>query len=62
MVKPGYSLRTARLALRPYLMSDFDDLHDIQSRPEVTRYLRGVRAAPHRRPYRRAEYGIRAGP
>jgi RimJ/RimL family protein N-acetyltransferase len=39
MVQPGYQLRTARLVLRPYLMSDFDDLYDIQSRPEVARYL-----------------------
>ena len=39
MVQRGYPLRTARLVLRPYLMSDFDDLYDIQSRPEVARYL-----------------------
>lgn len=39
MGKPGFSLRTARLILRPYLIDDLDALYDIQSRPEVTRYL-----------------------
>jgi RimJ/RimL family protein N-acetyltransferase len=39
MAKPDYPLRTARLTLRPYGMDDLDALHDIQSRPEVTRYL-----------------------
>ena len=39
MVMPEYPLRTARLALRPYAPDDLDALHDIQSRPEVTRYL-----------------------
>jgi RimJ/RimL family protein N-acetyltransferase len=34
-----YPVRTARLILRPYTMDDLDDLYDIQSRPEVTRYL-----------------------
>ena len=39
MGKPDYPLRTARLILRPYVSGDLDALHDIQSRPEVTRYL-----------------------
>ncbi|MCA1222521.1 GNAT family N-acetyltransferase [Streptomyces sp. 8L] len=30
---------TERLILRPFAEKDFDDLHDIQRRPEVTRYL-----------------------
>jgi RimJ/RimL family protein N-acetyltransferase len=39
MVTPDYPLRTARLVLRPYVIGDLDDLYDIQSRPEVVRYL-----------------------
>jgi len=39
VVKPHYPLKTARLTLRPYLVSDLDDLYDIQSRPEATRYV-----------------------
>jgi RimJ/RimL family protein N-acetyltransferase len=39
MVTPDYPLRTARLVLRPYAIGDLDDVHDIQSRPEVARYL-----------------------
>jgi RimJ/RimL family protein N-acetyltransferase len=39
MVELRYPLRTARLLLRPYIESDFDDMYDIQSRPEVARYL-----------------------
>ncbi len=39
MSRPDYPLRTARLMLRPYVIGDLDALHDIQSRPEVTRYL-----------------------
>jgi RimJ/RimL family protein N-acetyltransferase len=39
MGKPDYPLRTARLTLRPYRNDDLDALYDIQSRPEVTRYL-----------------------
>jgi RimJ/RimL family protein N-acetyltransferase len=39
MGKPDYPLKTARLTLRPYVIGDLDALHDIQSRPEVTRYL-----------------------
>jgi RimJ/RimL family protein N-acetyltransferase len=39
MLKPDYPLRTPRLTLRPYTAGDFDALYDLQSRPEVTRYL-----------------------
>jgi len=39
MAQPGYPLRTARLVLRPYAIGDLDDVYDIQSRPEVARYL-----------------------
>jgi RimJ/RimL family protein N-acetyltransferase len=39
VVRPDYPIRTARLLLRPYSIDDLDALHDIQSRPEVTRYL-----------------------
>ncbi len=39
MLKPDYPIRTPRLVLRPYTFDDFEALHDIQSRPEVTRYL-----------------------
>jgi RimJ/RimL family protein N-acetyltransferase len=39
MGKPDYPLKTARLVLRPFVAGDLDALHDIQSRPEVTRYL-----------------------
>ncbi|MFC5750584.1 GNAT family N-acetyltransferase [Actinomadura rugatobispora] len=39
MLRPGYPIESARLTLRPYDESDLDDLYDIQSRPEVTRYL-----------------------
>jgi RimJ/RimL family protein N-acetyltransferase len=34
-----FPLKSSRLVLRPYTMNDFDDLYDIQSRPEVTRHL-----------------------
>jgi RimJ/RimL family protein N-acetyltransferase len=39
MLKPDYPIRTPRLILRPYTFDDFEALHDLQSRPEVTRYL-----------------------
>jgi RimJ/RimL family protein N-acetyltransferase len=39
MLRPDYPIRTPRLTLRPYRADDFDYLYDIQSRPEVTRYL-----------------------
>jgi RimJ/RimL family protein N-acetyltransferase len=39
MLKPAYPLSSPRLTLRPYTFDDLDALYDIQSRPEVTRYL-----------------------
>jgi RimJ/RimL family protein N-acetyltransferase len=39
MGRPDFPLTTARLILRPYVAGDLDALYDIQSRPEVTRYL-----------------------
>ncbi|GAA0343664.1 GNAT family N-acetyltransferase [Actinoallomurus spadix] len=39
MLKPDYPIVTERLHLRPYTPGDLDALHDIQSRPEVARYL-----------------------
>jgi RimJ/RimL family protein N-acetyltransferase len=39
MARPDFPLRTARLTLRRYVADDLDALYDIQSRPEVTRYL-----------------------
>jgi RimJ/RimL family protein N-acetyltransferase len=39
VLRPDYPLRTPRLLLRPYTLGDFDALYDMQSRPDVTRYL-----------------------
>jgi RimJ/RimL family protein N-acetyltransferase len=39
MAKPDFPLRTARLTLRPCVRGDLDALYEIQSRPDVTRYL-----------------------
>ena len=39
MLKPDLPIRTERLLLRAYTLDDFDALCDIQSRPEVARYL-----------------------
>lgn len=39
MLHPTYPIETARLLLRPLRMADLDDLHAIQSREDVTRYL-----------------------
>ena len=39
MFKPAYPIATDRLILRSYTDDDLDDLYDIQSRPDVTRYL-----------------------
>lgn len=38
-MKPDYPIESERLILRPFTTDDFDDLYDIHSRPEVTRYL-----------------------
>ncbi len=39
MLRPTYPIITARLLLRPFTMDDLDELHAIQSRADVTRYL-----------------------
>src|SRR5437773_2500922 len=39
MLRPEYPIETERLLLRPYGEADIDALHNIQSRPEVVRYL-----------------------
>jgi RimJ/RimL family protein N-acetyltransferase len=39
VLTPDYPIRTQRLILRPFAESDLDDLHAIQSLPEVARYL-----------------------
>ena len=39
MLRPDYPIRTQRLILRPFAESDLEDLHAIQSLPEVARYL-----------------------
>jgi RimJ/RimL family protein N-acetyltransferase len=37
--RPAFPIRTERLLLRPFRASDLDAVHDIESRPEVVRYL-----------------------
>jgi len=39
MLRPDYPLETDRLLLRPFREDDLDALHDIERRPEVTRFL-----------------------
>jgi RimJ/RimL family protein N-acetyltransferase len=39
VLRPNYPLRTERLLLRPFHLTDLDALYDIQRRSEVTRYL-----------------------
>ena len=39
MARPDFPITTERLSLRPYASGDLDALYDIQSLPEVTRYL-----------------------
>lgn len=39
MLRPTYPIATRRLLLRPFQSDDLDRLYDIQSRPEVVRYL-----------------------
>src|SRR6202050_4421877 len=39
MGRSGFPLTTPRLIRRPYVFDDLDALYDIQSLPEVTRYL-----------------------
>jgi RimJ/RimL family protein N-acetyltransferase len=38
-LRPDYPLRTERLVLRPFIDDDLDDLFEIYSRADVTRYL-----------------------
>jgi RimJ/RimL family protein N-acetyltransferase len=39
MLRPEYPIGTARLLLRPFRGEDLDDLHAMQSREDLTRYL-----------------------
>ncbi|MGH3626351.1 MAG: GNAT family N-acetyltransferase, partial [Sciscionella sp.] len=39
MLVPEFPLRTTRLLLRPYRETDLDFVHDVQSRPEVARFV-----------------------
>jgi RimJ/RimL family protein N-acetyltransferase len=39
MFRPDLPIATSRLLLRPFVLDDLDDLHAIQSRADVTRYL-----------------------
>lgn len=39
MLRPQYPIVTDRLLLRPFTMDDLEELHAIQSRADVTRYL-----------------------
>jgi RimJ/RimL family protein N-acetyltransferase len=39
VLTPEYPIKTDRLILRLYTPGDLDDVYDIQSRPDVTRYL-----------------------
>ncbi|MES1239388.1 MAG: hypothetical protein ABUL57_00850, partial [Chloroflexota bacterium] len=38
-LRPSYPIRLERVALRPFVPSDFEAVHDMQSRPELVRYL-----------------------
>jgi len=40
LLDPRYPIETERLLLRPFMASDLDVLHRLQSLPEVVRYLR----------------------
>jgi RimJ/RimL family protein N-acetyltransferase len=39
MLIPGFPLRTPRLVLRPYTRDDLDFLHELESHPDVVRYV-----------------------
>lgn len=58
---PGLPLETERLILRPFRESDFADVHEYASDPEVTRHLRwGPNTAPETLSFlRRAIAGTR---
>jgi RimJ/RimL family protein N-acetyltransferase len=38
-LRPAYPIRLERVVLRPFVESDFDAVLDMQSRPELVRYL-----------------------
>lgn len=38
-LRPAYPIELERVRLRPFVESDFDDVLDMQSRPELVRYL-----------------------
>ena len=38
-LRPSYPIRLERVVLRPFVASDFDAVLDMQSRPELVRYL-----------------------
>jgi len=38
-LRPSYPIRLERVVLRPFVATDFDAVLDMQSRPEVVRYL-----------------------
>lgn len=38
-LRPAYPIQLERVRLRPFVASDFDAVADMQSRPEVVRYL-----------------------
>jgi len=38
-LRPAYPIRLERIVLRPWVASDLEALHDLESRDEVTRYL-----------------------
>ncbi len=58
---PGLPLETERLVVRPFRESDFADVHEYASDPEVTRHLRwGPSAAPETLSFlRQAIAGVR---
>jgi RimJ/RimL family protein N-acetyltransferase len=39
MLRPKYPIDAGRVLLRPFVPGDLDALYDLQSRPDVTRYL-----------------------
>jgi RimJ/RimL family protein N-acetyltransferase len=44
VLRPDYPLRTERLVLRPFELTDLDDFFAYRSRPDVQRYLYNVAA------------------
>jgi RimJ/RimL family protein N-acetyltransferase len=56
VLTPEYPIRTDRLLLRLYTPDDLDDVYDIQSRPDVTRYLYW---GPRDREQARASLGLK---